>query len=189
MQGITDPTFELNHQALAVLHYLAGIEPNFAEYKDGRYDFDAETKPWYNGRERGFILSTEPSWAKEPCLNIAVFEHRNSDQICTLKWETQRPYRNYPDEKALKLAYPSDGKWDVAATFDCGKIGECAEWIYNELKNFYKEHHIKLEENTEHKKVNVNFCKQCKGTGIQRLENGGLIKCPICYGTGNNMEE
>ena len=117
--------------------YLSQIEPEFADYENGYYKINLETKPWYNGRERGFVVSMSRKFGRN--IHIAVFEHRNSDDICALKWETEKPYWNHPleDPNIFEKAYSGKTKWDVAFTVKSGEIGKMADWVYKELKNFY----------------------------------------------------
>jgi len=141
MQSIGDSTFGVKRQARAVLAYLDDREPDFATYKDGFYDVRFETRPWYNGRERGLVVSMwSPVMAKFGAIHIAVFEHRNSDSICTLFWETDGPYWNGPvaDQETLDLAYGKGDKWHVAARFSPGEAGAAAAWIYETFEMFYQ---------------------------------------------------
>jgi hypothetical protein len=137
---IADTTFGINSQALAVLALLAQQEPDFAEYDGANgYDVDFATKPWYNGRERGIMLSMTRPLITDKVLHIAVFEHRISDDICCLNWHTNSLYKNSPDaENAIETAYGKDKtKWDVAASFQTGEIGKCAQWVYDRMEHFY----------------------------------------------------
>lgn len=151
---IGDLTFGLNSQALAVLQILAQTEPHFAEYdkENNHYKVSFNTYPWYNGRERGIVISMYPDslGGSAKHLYIAVFEHRNSDQICCLRWETNLQYLNAPtaDKETLKKAYHGGNKWDVAITFGCLEVGKCVEWIEKELETFYTANH---EEGVESK--------------------------------------
>jgi len=150
MDAIVDTSFGLNSQVLAVAYYMSKMEPNFAEYKDGVYKIRLETKPWYNGRETGFVVSMCAKFFGNKFLHIACFEHRNSDNICLLKWETETAYWNHPLEnpELFDLAYGGKDKtkYDVAASFGYGEVGDVANWIYNEMKEFYEETKEKEEE-------------------------------------------
>lgn len=141
IEYITDPTFGINSQALAILHFLSNREPDFAEYGDTGYHVLLNTKPWYNGRERGILISMDSIGETEKILHIAVFEHRNSDNICCLKWETNASYLNYPDDNAIDKAYKGQDKHYADASFKYGEIGECANYIYDTLADYYIAHH------------------------------------------------
>lgn len=142
---ITNPTFMINSQALAILYLLSTREPDFAEYHDTGYAVRIETKPWYNGRERGILISMDAIGEISKILHMAIFEHRNSDDIICLKWETDSMYDNHPDDGAINAAYKGNSKYYSDASFRYGEIGECANWIYDTLADFYVAHH-KYEE-------------------------------------------
>jgi len=152
-QHIADPTFNIKAQVLAVMQLLAQRGPAFANYnkKYGDYRVYFETKPWYNGRERGLVITMGPRLIGGPYLHIAVFEHRNSDQLCTLRWETEHNYWNHPleDPEIFEKAYHGKTKYDTAASFGCGEIGKCADWVYGEFEDFYLENKKKLEDKGE----------------------------------------
>jgi hypothetical protein len=139
---IGNPTFGIKGQALAVLAILSQYEPHWAEYNKEYSDYAVgfETRPWYNGRERGIIISMTHFPRGKMVLHFAIFEHRNSDQLCVLKWETDHFYYNSPDaENAIEEAYGKDKtKWDVSAQFPCNDIKSCVDWIEKEMENWYK---------------------------------------------------
>lgn len=141
-EGLVDPTLGMDSQARAVMAYLEGMEPDFANWRGDirSYDVSLETRPWYNGRERGFVISMQHGWlGKGAVIHIAVFEHRNSDSICALVWDTPRFYYNGPisDDETLNLAYGGGDKYNVTKEFKAGAIGEVADWIYATLETFY----------------------------------------------------
>jgi hypothetical protein len=128
-----DLSFGLNAQALAVAHLLAE-----REIKQGNYVLGTST--WYNGRERGILFSANP-WQGKPVLHIAVFEHRNSDKLCALKWH--QPLTINPptidDPQVAILAYPNDSSQDVAFEVPYGQIGEMAKWVYAQVEEYLTE--------------------------------------------------
>lgn len=135
MEAVADMTFGLHHQALAVAQFLAGRAPDFAQWKDGRYEVRCETASWYNGRERGVLFSMSPG-VQYPWIHIAVFEHRNSDEVCAVRWTEDCPRLNpptiadVPDE-----AYPN--KYSVSHSVSWGHIGEMADWVYRAMEEHY----------------------------------------------------
>jgi len=143
---IGDRTLGINDQARALLEYLGDMEPSFADYiKGGWYDVRLQTRPWYNGREHGFVVSMQCGLAGYgPAIHIAAFEHRNSDQICTLVWETSSFYWDGPvaDDETLALAYHGGDKSAVAQSFEYGNIGAAVTWIYDTLAEFYAMHRV-----------------------------------------------
>jgi hypothetical protein len=138
-KNITDPTFGINRQSLAVLAILSQYEPSWATYNEAisNYDIEFETKPWYNGRERGILISMSHDIGTK-ALHFAIFEHRNSDNLCVMMWEKECFYWNHPDENAIEEAYgKSKDKYDVTASFPCNGIGECVDWVEKEMEDWY----------------------------------------------------
>lgn len=114
-----------NHQARAVLSYLS------AE------DFGA-TNPtvarWENCREQGYVISLRST---DRQLNIAFFEHRNTDNICAVKWEqvTDEP----PTIKTAEFGDIYKNKYDLSCEFPWGEVTKMALWIYGELMDFWQD--------------------------------------------------
>ena len=138
---LIDFTFGINNQALAVMHMLDRA-PDFADYKDGFYQTYIKTVPWYNGRESGFVVSMKEHYYDGKCLHIAVFEHRNSDGLCALRWYTDSFYFNHPleDKNIFDVAYGGENKtkYDLAFTVNYGECGKMADWVYSQLEEHYK---------------------------------------------------
>ena len=140
---IGDKNFGVNPQVLAVLELLAQQEPYFAKYNDKmkEYDVTFKTYPWYNGREQGVSISMNPAWGMngKKTLHIAIFEHRNSDRLCCLKWESDYFYVNAPCQETgiYNIAYKGGSKWDLDATFAPNEIGKCTDWIMTQMEEFY----------------------------------------------------
>lgn len=137
---IVDLTFGINDQARAVLHMLSDRSPDFAEYENGFYKVWTQTRPWYNGREKGFVVSMQ-NMSKNSCskaINIAVFEYRSADNLCVLSWTDQFMYSPEIDfQGTLDKAYKSESS-EPDASFDHGEIGKCADWIYEKLADHYR---------------------------------------------------
>lgn len=89
------------------------------------------TKPYCNCREMGFTLSIFRA-NKEP-LNICFFEHRNSDNLCALKWEGRLPVHGGSSVDDIpKKNYPD--KWTLAKSVGCLQISEMIDWAKEEIK-------------------------------------------------------
>ena len=133
---IVDPTFGINNQAIAVLSFMENFTPDFV---GSIFNVRFETKPWYNGREKGIVISMIVNFNKT--IHIAFFEHRNSDRLCCLKWITDTPYYNHPldDSDVYTKAYKNGDKYSVDASFNYGGILPCAEFIYDEFEDFYND--------------------------------------------------
>jgi hypothetical protein len=139
MNAIADLTLGMGSQARAVLQLLSDRGPDFAD-EDGDYQVYMETRPWYNGRERGFVLSMRREYPRDESgvINIAIFEHRNADHLVGLSWTTDSiPFQNgvVADDETLDIAYANYPEPD--AEFPHGRIGECADWIYERLESHY----------------------------------------------------
>jgi|SRR6185436_10276311 len=135
---LADLTLGCHYNAWAVLHILAGKDV------DTDNGWRVETAPWYNGRERGFTF-TISNFKKT--LHVAVFEHRNSDDICALRWEGESDINPPTCESDCEKAYHGKNKWDgIAHTVEYNEAGKMAEWVQNELENFADQHSKEVED-------------------------------------------
>ena len=121
---------------LCMLKYqiVDGIESSWDD-KYKRYLAEIKVARWENCREQGYIVSLRNRKAKQ--LNVAFFEHRNSDQLCAVKWE-QSSINSLTIETA-EFGDVYKDKHDVSISFSYNKGYELAEWIKNELVNFWDE--------------------------------------------------
>lgn len=128
-----------NYQARATLMFLqrdANIEESWnAEYKT--YDAEIKVARWENCREQGYVVSLRNK--KREQLNIAFFEHRNSDSICAIKWQQESINTLTIDNAKFGDVYKD--KYDTSHSVEYGKAYEMAEWIIKELT----EHWIKAQ--------------------------------------------
>lgn len=126
-----------NYQARAVLMFLqsyANIEESWNdEYR--RYDAEIKVGRWENCREQGYIVSLVNS--KRVQLNIAFFEHRNSDQISAIKWEQLSLNTITIDTAVFGDVYKD--KYDTSHEVSYGQVSEMAYWIKEELSEFWNE--------------------------------------------------
>ncbi len=127
-----------NYQARAVLSYLqviAKIEESWNK-KYHKYDADIDIARWENGREQGYVVMLRSKdYSKQ--LNIAFFEHRNSDNINAVKWE-QTTF-NSPTITTAQFGDIYKNKWDVSYKVSYGEVVKMAEWIAEELRLFWIE--------------------------------------------------
>jgi hypothetical protein len=124
------------HQARAVLAILqesADIEDSWDDtYKE--YCAKPKVARWENCREQGYIVSLRSkNYGKQ--LNIAFFEHRNSDSICAVRWE-QYAINSITISNA-KFGDIYRDKHDVSFMVEYGEIVEMAEWIERQLADFW----------------------------------------------------
>jgi len=75
-------------------------------------------------------------------LNIAFFEHRNSDELCAVKWG--QCLMNSPTINTAKFGDKVyTDKYDVSHSTSYGKAMEMVEWIANELEEYFTKHSAK----------------------------------------------
>ena len=129
-----------NYQAKAVLAFLQArcdIEESWnKEYH--KYDAEPEVARWENCREQGYVVSMRAKNNEQ--INIAFFEHRNSDSICAVKWEQSTI--NAPTIDTAKFGKIYKTKFDVSHSVGYGKVVEMADWIKKELDSFWSENLI-----------------------------------------------
>lgn len=127
-----------DYQAKAVLAYLQDhgeIEESWNdEYKC--YDAEIQVARWMNGREQGYVVML-PSKDFQKQLNIAFFEHRNSDHICAVRWE-QCTFGDVPTIHTAEFKDAYTTKWDVSKTVDPYQAEEMASWITDQFVEFWK---------------------------------------------------
>lgn len=123
-----------NYQAQAVLAILNSRTID-ASYNPVTRQYEAQPNfaRWENCREQGYVISFRIGI---PQLNIAFFEHRNSDSICAVEWE--QPTMNSPtiDTMDTKGTVYKD-KHDVSKSVNVGHYEEMADWIMERLGAFW----------------------------------------------------
>lgn len=124
----------INHQAEAVKAYLSardGIEPSWdSEFK--RYMARPEIAQWHNCRERGYVVTL---YNNQDQINIAFFEHRNSDAICAVMWHQHT--LNPPTIDNAEFGDVYNDKWGVSHSVGYGQVTQMADWIYDQLETFW----------------------------------------------------
>lgn len=123
--------------AQAVLCLLKGFEIEDS-YNSGykRYDAEIKVARWENCREQGYVLMLKSKdYSKQ--LNIAFFEHRNSDNICAVKWE--QVTLNSPTIDTAKFGDVYKDKYDVSHSVGYKNHYEMMEWIREQFINFWVE--------------------------------------------------
>ena len=89
---------------------------------------------WENCREQGYVISLR-SLNRKKQLNIAFFEHRNSDNICAVKWE--QVTTNAPTIDTAKFGDVYKDKYDTSFDVGCHEFVKMADWITEQLFNFW----------------------------------------------------
>ncbi len=125
-----------NYQARAVLAYLEhdGIEESWND-EHKQYDAKPEIARWENCREQGYIVSMRSKTGHKQ-INIAFFEHRNSDSICAIEWEQASINSLTIDTAKFQGVYKN--KYDVSHSENYGECLKMATWIWDRLIHFWK---------------------------------------------------
>jgi hypothetical protein len=120
-----------NYQARATLMYLQALCNIKESWNKTTLSYDAEVKVarWENCREQGYVVSlTNPTREQ---LNIAFFEHRNSDEISAVKWEQKSINSLTIDTAKFGDIYKT--KYDTSHEVPFGEASKMAGWIFTEL--------------------------------------------------------
>lgn len=123
-----------NWQAQSVLAYLRVTKNNAInktwnkEYH--RYDAEVNVGRYENCREQGYIFSVQYNGKQR---NYAVYEHRNSDQLCVVVFDA---ISNYTPRKELVWDAMGDNKWNFTKSFGYGEIVSCGDYIIEDIKEF-----------------------------------------------------
>jgi len=115
-----------NHQVQAVLPFI-------------KHKTDIENmlvSRWENCREQGYIFQLGSKDYSEQ-LNIAIFEHRNSDRIHAIKWKQISINSLNIDNAEFGDIYKD--KHDTSFSVDYGEVVKMAEWVVNEFETFLKD--------------------------------------------------
>ncbi len=115
-----------NWQAQAVAAYVTCIE---TDYKANIYE--PTIARWYNCREQGYVISLHVGKSQ---LNIAFFEHRNSDSICAVLWEEVTI--NPPTIDSAKFGNIYKDKYDLSHSVNYGRVLEMGQWICDQMESF-----------------------------------------------------
>jgi hypothetical protein len=123
-----------NWQAQAVACYLnhTKIEESWSEEKSA-YLASPSISRWENCREQGYVISLRAANLKQ--INIAFFEHRNSDSICTVEWEQNT--MNAPTIDTAEFGNIYKDKYDTSASFSYGEVVAAGDWILDRLDSFW----------------------------------------------------
>lgn len=131
-----------NRQAKAVLAFLQDltIEDSWDSERK-KYIASPSVSRWENCREQGYIISMRSQdYSRQ--INIAFFEHRNSDRICSIKWE-QISINSITIDTADFDGQCYSDKYDVSHSVGYGEVLAMANWIQEELHEFWNESSIK----------------------------------------------
>lgn len=120
-----------NWQAQCVLSCLRSQIWNVTDlaWNEERHESDAEIMVgrYENCREQGYVFSL--IYAYRQVVHVAVYEHRNSDALIVVIFKAS--VINTP---TVDVVMKDRRKNDYTASFECGHIEECVEYIVNEMK-------------------------------------------------------
>ncbi|GIV43853.1 MAG: hypothetical protein KatS3mg035_0976 [Bacteroidia bacterium] len=128
-----------NFQAQAVLAFVRrhGGELQISYNRDERmYEAEPKVARWENCREQGYVISLRSKNYKRQ-LNIAFFEHRNSDSICAVKWE--QTTLNSPTIDTAQFGDVYKDKYYTSFSVGYGEVLKMANWIVKQLEEFWTE--------------------------------------------------
>lgn len=104
--------------AITELAWDANAHRSDAEVVVGRYE---------NCREQGYVFSLQYEY--KTILHIAVYEHRNSDNLIVIVFKA-----NVINTPNVDVVMKDRGKYDYTKSFKCGQIEECTEYIVDKMK-------------------------------------------------------
>lgn len=127
-------------QARAVLMHLQGRGYIKSSWDDRFKYFRADVKVarWENCREQGYVVMLYNQ--KNTQLNIAFFEHRNTDSIDAIVW-----MQNTIDSPTIDTANFNCGeqqvnkyKYDTSHSVSCNQYAEMGDWIFDRLTEWWE---------------------------------------------------
>ncbi len=125
-------------QSVAVKAYLSGHSGIESSWSRERSEYLAQPQidRWHNCREQGYVVSMR-SRSLQKQINVAFFEHRNSDSICAVAWE--QTTLNPPTIDSAQMGDIYKDKGDVSHAVSHGQAFEMADWIYKALESFWNQ--------------------------------------------------
>ena len=132
-----------HYQARAVLAFLQrheGIEASWSA-ENKCYTSSIKVARWENCREQGYIVAME---AGRKQINIAFFEHRNSDGICAVEWEQSAI--NSITIGTAQFGGKYKDKYDTDYSVPYGEVSEMADWIWGRLEAHWTKNNPKKED-------------------------------------------
>lgn len=116
-----------NYKAQAILAIIRGYRDEIAEAAETPNEVMVNVGRFENCREQGYVFML---WYKYRFIkNYAVYEHRNSDQICVLISNKQTT--NTPNANDM---FGERGKYDVDKTFPYNGIIDAADYIIDQMR-------------------------------------------------------
>ena len=123
---VNDVTCLMNSQIWGLLHVLS---VNQVGVPDTWY---VETRRYYNGRERGFCISIR-DLGQSQATNFVFYEHRNSDEICCVKFPGNVG-ENYVTSEDIPEEYFKD-KYSYTASWGYMEFAKVREYLVAEIES------------------------------------------------------
>jgi len=127
-------------QARAVLMHLQGRGNIESSWDDQFKNYRAKIQVarWENCREQGYVVMLNNR--KHDQLNIAFFEHRNSDSIHAIMW--MQNTINSPTIDTAKFNFGEQqvykDKYDTSHSVSYHQYAEMGDWIFDRLTEWYE---------------------------------------------------
>ena len=110
------------------------LEERNRYYDDEYCEERIEVGRYENCREQGYVFTLK--YGFEDIAHYCVFEHRNSDCICLIKFKGQ--FTNTPTIDQIWKG--RETKWDYDTSFSYSEVYECFEWLCEDMKIDLTEH-------------------------------------------------
>lgn len=123
-----------NYQARAVLMFLQGNTNIEESWNSQEYEAKIKVARWENCREQGYIVSLRTSDFRKQ-INIAFFEHRNSNRIHAVEWEQTSINTLTIDTAKFGEIYKD--KYDTSFSVDWREAFKMADWVTERLIEFW----------------------------------------------------
>lgn len=116
-------------QSRAVLAYIQSQIFRLEDFFGKDIFYLTRVGRYENCREQGYVVSVSTTTEQ---INIAFYEHRNCDDICTLVADGTTI--NTPNVDFMwKDRGENPSKYDYNASFRYGEIVKCGKWIIDEI--------------------------------------------------------
>lgn len=125
--------------ARAVLPYLQAemseLDWHLREECGHQFPVMPKVARWENCREQGYVVTCKNQDYSGKDLNIAFFEHRNSDEICAVMW--RQKFLNSPTIQNADFGDVYRDKHDVSHSVSYDKPFDMARWVAAQMRRFY----------------------------------------------------
>jgi hypothetical protein len=132
--------FHKNDGASATVQSILPLIRDQLENEISWCDHDSYRMPqchrYHNCREQGYTLIFKRNIGElEPNLNIVIYQHRNSDQICLIVWEHTHHYP--PTQASLIAEGIFEKKSDYTAIFEYNEGDAVARYVTHRVSEYY----------------------------------------------------